>query len=193
MNRCLYPGLPCLANLRCGLWYQRAFDGTCYFKSTDGHSGNWAFSATRLNLHVARAAATAGGALIVDATRRGKAFPDALAKTVPCWAAVLNRAVAQLRRGSDHCQERGGAFGSGEEAACGGNGHAAACDSNGEAAGNEGKEGRAAWDSRLHVPPWISASERSCIEQRMSGWVHTLLEVRGLCGGVAHRWIGWWL
>lgn len=33
--RLLYPTLPCVANLRCGLWYQRDPDGpTCYFKST---------------------------------------------------------------------------------------------------------------------------------------------------------------
>ena len=45
---------------------------TCYFKSTDGHNNNWSFSTVRLNLHVAEAAAAAGGALLVDATRRGK-------------------------------------------------------------------------------------------------------------------------
>ncbi len=49
----LWPELALLANLRCGLWYAPQFDGVCYFKSTDGHNGNWSFSATRLNLHVA--------------------------------------------------------------------------------------------------------------------------------------------
>lgn len=49
----LWPELPVIANLRCGLWYAPHFDGTCYFKSTDGHNGNWSFSVTRLNLHVA--------------------------------------------------------------------------------------------------------------------------------------------
>lgn len=71
----LWAGLPLFANLRCGLWYTPAPPGTCYFKSTDGHSGNWSFSTTRLNLHVAEAAAAQGGALVVDATRRGKKFP----------------------------------------------------------------------------------------------------------------------
>jgi tRNA A64-2'-O-ribosylphosphate transferase len=71
----LYPDLPVLANLRCGLWYVAAPDGTCYFKSTDGHFGQWAFSLTRLNLATALLAARAGGVLIVDATRRGKTFP----------------------------------------------------------------------------------------------------------------------
>lgn len=71
----LYPGLPVFANLRCGLWYVQQAQHTCYFKSTDGHCGQWSFSTTRLNLHVAKAAAAAGGVIIVDATRRGKTFP----------------------------------------------------------------------------------------------------------------------
>ncbi|OEL16171.1 hypothetical protein BAE44_0022810 [Dichanthelium oligosanthes] len=51
----LWPALPLVANLRCGLWYAppRAFAATCYFKSTDGHAGNWSFSTARLNLHLA--------------------------------------------------------------------------------------------------------------------------------------------
>ncbi len=69
------PCLPAFANLRCGLWYVPSPTGTCYFKSTDGHTGNWSFSLIRLNLHVALQAATAGGCFVVDATRRGKIFP----------------------------------------------------------------------------------------------------------------------
>lgn len=64
-----------IANLRCGLWYTPQPQTCCYFKSTDGHVGNWMFSLTRLNMHVAMAAAGAGGCYIVDATRRGKTFP----------------------------------------------------------------------------------------------------------------------
>lgn len=30
----------------------------------------------------------------MDSTRRGKRIPDALAKTVPLWCAVLNRAIS---------------------------------------------------------------------------------------------------
>ena len=71
----IYPSLSLIANLRCGLWYAPDCAGTCYFKSTDGHYGNWGFSITRLNLHVAHLAACEGGCLIVDATRRGKTFP----------------------------------------------------------------------------------------------------------------------
>lgn len=49
----LWPKLPLLANLRCGLWYSPRFHSTCYFKSTDGHTNNLSFSTSRLNLHVA--------------------------------------------------------------------------------------------------------------------------------------------
>eukprot|EP00775_Hariotina_reticulata_P002442 gene2442-2745_t len=93
--RVLYPDLPLLANLRCGLWYAPRPDGTCCFKSTDGHCGHHQFSCTRLNWHVAELAARKGGCVIVDATRRGKRFPDAMSKTIPIWATVINRAVAR--------------------------------------------------------------------------------------------------
>lgn len=73
--RALYPSLPLFSNLRCGLWYTPTPDDTCYFKSTDGHCGNWSFSLNRLNWHVAETAAKQGGLIIVDATRKGKRFP----------------------------------------------------------------------------------------------------------------------
>lgn len=71
----LYPELPLYANLRCGRWYTPHPEGTCYFKSTDGHYGEWSFSTIRLNWHLALVAAERGGCIIVDATRRGKTFP----------------------------------------------------------------------------------------------------------------------
>ena len=46
--------LPLVANERCGSWYvlpeRRA--ASVYFKSTDGHTGQWSFSLRRLNLHI---------------------------------------------------------------------------------------------------------------------------------------------
>ncbi len=96
-----YAGWPVYGNKRCGAWYvpPDAFPGrrTCYFKSTDGHVNEWSFSFARLNLHVALEAVRQGGCVVVDATRRGKMFPDALSKTVPIWCAVLNTAVALYR------------------------------------------------------------------------------------------------
>jgi len=46
--------LPLISNERCGSWYippeQKA--GSAYFKSTDGHWGQWSFSTRRLNLQI---------------------------------------------------------------------------------------------------------------------------------------------
>ena len=46
--------LPVIVNERCGTWYisPERKAGSAYFKSTDGHFGQWAFSKRRLNLHV---------------------------------------------------------------------------------------------------------------------------------------------
>ncbi|KAJ5602938.1 hypothetical protein N7537_005894 [Penicillium hordei] len=88
-------GLPLVANERCGSWYipPTAKVGSAYFKSTDGHTGQWDFSFRRLNLQLLPLARDHGGCVIVDSTRRGKLMPDALSKTVPIWSAVLNRAL----------------------------------------------------------------------------------------------------
>ncbi len=95
------PGTPTFANLRCGAWYVRGEPPYAYFKSTDGHSGGLAFSPTRLNLPLAAAAAAAasGTALLVDSTKHGKRFSDALTRTLPTWAGVINGLVLGGRQG----------------------------------------------------------------------------------------------
>lgn len=47
-------GLPLVANERCGSWYidPSLKAASAYFKSTDGHTGQWKFSTRRLNLHL---------------------------------------------------------------------------------------------------------------------------------------------
>lgn len=47
-------GRPLVANERCGSWYIRPElkGASAYFKSTDGHTGQWKFSTRRLNLHL---------------------------------------------------------------------------------------------------------------------------------------------
>ena len=72
---------------------------------------------------------------------------DAFTKTVPIWAAVLNRAVAAHREA----------------------GHQ-------PPAGPASTGGAAAWDEELHLPPWISASEASHIRERLAGWAQQLLQ-----------------
>ncbi|KZV88964.1 initiator tRNA phosphoribosyl transferase [Exidia glandulosa HHB12029] len=105
-----YPHYPLLPNLRCGAWYTdpaKATSEPVYFKSTDGHHGQWAFNLRRANLHLLPLIAQHGGVILVDSTRRGKRIPDALAKTVPMWCAVVNAAVA--RRHDTMWNEDGGA------------------------------------------------------------------------------------
>ncbi|KAK0280771.1 tRNA A64-2'-O-ribosylphosphate transferase [Friedmanniomyces endolithicus] len=93
--------LPLVANERCGSWYippdRKA--GSAYFKSTDGHFGEWSFSLRRLNLQVLDVLGEYGGCIIVDSTRRGKSMPDALSKTIPIWIAVLNRLLFPQKSG----------------------------------------------------------------------------------------------
>ncbi|KAI0205069.1 initiator tRNA phosphoribosyl transferase [Astrocystis sublimbata] len=88
-------GRPLVANERCGSWYIRPADksGSAYFKSTDGHTGQWNFSSRRLNIHLLPIIGQHDGCIIVDSTRRGKQMPDALSKTVPIWCCVLNRVL----------------------------------------------------------------------------------------------------
>ncbi|CBQ71960.1 related to RIT1-initiator tRNA phosphoribosyl-transferase [Sporisorium reilianum SRZ2] len=90
----LFPSLLLTANLRCGAWYTdpAITSAVSYFKSTDGHTHQWSFSLKRSNLHLVPLIVDAGGAIVVDSTRRGKSIPDALSKTIPVWCAVLNGA-----------------------------------------------------------------------------------------------------
>ena len=149
---------PLFANLRSGVWYvaPSARAGECYFKSTDGHTGRWDFSLTRLNLRFALAAAAHGGAIVCDATRAGKRFPDALSKTVPIWCCVINRALVRppCALASDVPLEHGLPA----------------------AAGAVGCPTRFAggWDTALHLPPWVPPSEAAQIEAHIGGWVDAL-------------------
>ncbi|KAJ4379070.1 tRNA A64-2'-O-ribosylphosphate transferase [Didymella sp. IMI 355093] len=96
-------GLPLVANERCGSWYipLDLKASSVYFKSTDGHMGEWAFSLRRLNLQLLDVVSQHGGCVIVDSTRRGKSMPDALSKTVPFWCCVMNRAIFGVEKEGD--------------------------------------------------------------------------------------------
>lgn len=94
----VYPDFAVVANLRCGQWYvdpngRQTVNRDIYFKSMDGHIGEWQFSLRRPNLGLLPILRDYGGAILVDSTRRGKSFPDALSKTVPIWCSVVNRAM----------------------------------------------------------------------------------------------------
>ena len=131
-----------------------AIDGTCYFKSTDGHCNNWSFSGTRLNVHVAETAARCGGCVIVDATRSTtKRFPDSLSKTIPIWAETLNRAVREARRRGEEADE--------------------------DAATKKNQTN--AWDDDAHsgaaFPPWIGERERDAIRELLPSFRERLRAV----------------
>ncbi|RKP10460.1 tRNA A64-2'-O-ribosylphosphate transferase [Thamnocephalis sphaerospora] len=100
----LFPALPVIANERCGSWYTppAKVAAKAYFKSTDGHHGEWCFSLRRANLHILPLICERGGCLVVDSTRGGKRMPDALSKTVPIWCATLNQAVFADRLKKDN-------------------------------------------------------------------------------------------
>lgn len=94
----LFP-LPLFANLRAGLWYTPPQFTPCplkvSFKSADGHYGTWNSSLRRPNIHLLDTLLNHHAAVVVDVTRSGKKFPDALTKTIPIWCAVIN-AIANL-------------------------------------------------------------------------------------------------
>nr|AKM76537.1 initiator tRNA phosphoribosyl transferase family protein [Francoa sonchifolia] len=153
----LWPQLPLLANLRCGLWYFPSFYSTCYFKSTDGHTNNWSFNTSRLNFHVALLAE--GGCFIVDSTRKGKRFPDSMSKTIPIWTCVLNRAIRNhlhKMRDSDLIKHE-------ESSTCNSDQHA-----------DSERQVGLDWDSSLHLPLWVSKTEKSAIEDRLEEWTEQL-------------------
>ncbi|KNA20902.1 hypothetical protein SOVF_048150 [Spinacia oleracea] len=157
----LWPHLPLVANLRCGLWYSPRFHGgTCYFKSTDGHTNNCSFNTSRLNLHLALLAAKKGGCIIVDSTRKGKRFPDSMSKTIPVWTCVLNRAIQRYRNIHE-------------------NGFVKQMNENLSHANGKGdEEALIDWDCSLHLPLWVSKTEKASIEKRLDNFT-ALLEESG--------------
>ena len=81
---------PLIPNLRCGGWYVYPYYNSCYFKSTDGHYGKWNLNLRRLNPNILKLIIKTKGIIIVDSTRKGKVYPDALQRTIPIWCHVLN-------------------------------------------------------------------------------------------------------
>ncbi|KAJ3257885.1 hypothetical protein HK103_004176 [Boothiomyces macroporosus] len=94
------PQLPVIPNERAGCWYAspklQSHGKSVYFKSTDGHFGQWDFSLKRMNYHILKFIGESQGAIIVDITRKGKRFPDSLSKTIPIWCAVINHAIKKI-------------------------------------------------------------------------------------------------
>lgn len=105
--------------------------------------------------------------MIVDATRKGKRFPDSMSKTIPIWACVINRAVADLRESATSASEREHGNGT-----CTGAGAAVAA----QGEPDSQSEDLQAWDRSVHLPLWVSATEKANIEKRINEWVDKLKE-----------------
>lgn len=80
--------LPLVANERCGSWYidPEAKAGSAYFKSTDGHTGQWDFNLRRLNLQVLPVAGQRGGSVFFRLRR----FPRDLITAVQMYHCGFN-------------------------------------------------------------------------------------------------------
>lgn len=96
-------------------------------------------------------------------------WQDALTKTIPIWAAVLNRAVQRLRRQQEQQEQQQLGSGSG--------GGGPPSSSNGSSSSSSGAGRQEGWDEDVHLPPWISHNEKHQILQRLDGWVDQLLQV----------------
>jgi Rit1 N-terminal domain len=97
--------LPLYGNVRAGAWYVPGSSKRCFFKSADGHYSQWGVSTRRPNVAFLRDAVEAGGAVVVDVTRAGKVWPDALSKTLPMWCAIISALAAGLLPGDSKLQE----------------------------------------------------------------------------------------
>lgn len=168
-----FPRFASFANLRQGAWYldpalrASSGGGTCCFKSSDGHAGQWCFNPRRLNKHVALAAALRGGVVVVDSTRGGKRLPDALSKTVPLWCAVLNTALAR------HRARAAASAGTPEPEP------EPELEQGLEAASAGSREQRlqrldTQWDCAVHCAPGVPPSEAAQISDRIEGWADDL-------------------
>ncbi|KAI9490517.1 tRNA A64-2'-O-ribosylphosphate transferase [Zychaea mexicana] len=155
---CLFPKLPLVANERCGSWYIDPTERkvySVYYKSTDGHMGQWDFNLRRSNLHLLDIIHRYKGCIVVDSTRRGKRIPDSLSKTIPIWCCAINRAVAKYRsRRHHHHHEQYGFF--------------------------ENKKQEQEACELYSLPSCVSRSEHAQIEARMDGFAQKLLDSGGI-------------
>ncbi|TYH15249.1 hypothetical protein ES288_A05G027000v1 [Gossypium darwinii] len=91
-----------------------------------------------------------GGCIIVDSTRRGKRFPDSMSKTIPIWTCVLNRSIFYFLNKLSNAD----ASLVKQDSNTGCNSHD--------------------WDCSLHLPLWVSETEKAAIEDRLEGWTKDL-------------------
>ena len=86
---------------------------------------------------------------------------DALSKTIPIWAAVVNRAVGLFR---DKAGKQPNVNPQPIE----------------DSAASPTPAAETVWDTKLCLPPWVPAGEAMQIEQLIDGWAAELLQVTPL-------------
>lgn len=95
----------------------------------------------------------------MDSTRKGKRFPDSMSRTIPIWTCVLNRAIRNHRKLMDQNAS-------------------VMKDSDPNISSNAAAENSSdtslEWDCSLHLPLWISKTEKSSIENRLEEWTRNL-------------------
>jgi len=79
-----------------------------------------------------------------------------MSRTIPIWCCVINRLLHRLP--DQH----------------------AAITSQLQSASNAGPQAGVEWDTALHTPSWVSASEHQQIDSRIEGWVQSLLQITAL-------------
>ncbi|EFO62365.1 tRNA-ribosyltransferase, putative [Giardia lamblia P15] len=87
---------PVFGNARTGCWYAPDPNQSVLFKSTDGHYGTWDFSLRKLNLQFLLDLQASKTAIIIDATKAGKRYPDAIMRTIPIWCLVWSAVLSGL-------------------------------------------------------------------------------------------------
>ncbi|CAA2967734.1 tRNA A64-2 -O-ribosylphosphate transferase isoform X2 [Olea europaea subsp. europaea] len=93
-----------------------------------------------------------GGVMIVDSTRKGKRFPDSMSKTIPIWTCVLNRAISYHRARLDEYATLKNESNISDELT------------------SNIEQDYSGWDCSLHLPLWVSETEKAMIEARLEGW-----------------------
>lgn len=92
----------------------------------------------------------------MDSTRRGKRFPDSMSKTIPIWTCVLNRCVR------NHLNSMCGTTAQMDK------------ESNASDQHDESTRHTVDWDCSLHLPLWVSETEKASIESRVEEWTKQL-------------------
>lgn len=94
----------------------------------------------------------------MDATRRGKRFPDSMSKTIPIWTCVLNRSISNhLNKMRQSAQFNDGELSTSDEQHC-----------------EDTRQTSVGWDCSLHLPLWVSETEKASIEDRLDEWTRQL-------------------